>query len=227
MVNFNEQILEYWAEVQQIYDPIQKETDLSYYVFQTSFKFKPDLMIIGINPGGEFGNEKYLVNKIAEKGKFKNMYIDWMYSEKPNKAENEWFDTLCSIFDYPNNPEMKKVLENTVGTNCFYINTGSVKSLNKQFDAKNLSLESKRLIKKLINIIQPKKILTLGEIPFNCVKDSKVILVAVNPINNIKSSFCGNIPVYNILNPSRINKNQYYRGQKLIDYQNGLEKLLI
>jgi uracil-DNA glycosylase len=228
MVNFNSQILEFWNDVQQVYDPIQNETGLTFYVFQTSYGHEPnpDLMIIGINPAGEYGNEKFLVNKMVEQGKFKNMYIDWMYKEEVNEAENEWFNTLCSVFDYPKNPEMKKILENAVGTNCFYINTGSVESLNKQYDAKKLSLESKKLVKKLIQIIKPKKILTLGETPFNSVKDSKVELIAVNDKNNIKSSFCGNIPVYNIPNPSRIHKNQYYTGQKLIDYQNGLAKLL-
>lgn len=227
MANFNSQISEFWNEVQQIYDPIQKETDLSYYVFQTSYKYNPDLMIIGINPGGEYGSEKYLVNKIAEQGKFKNMYIDWMYGQNPDKTVNEWFNTLCSVFDYPNNPELKRVLENTVGTNCCYLNTGSVKGMNERYDAKTFFLESKNLVKKLVSIIQPKKILTLGEIPFDNVRDKKVELIAVNTLNNIKSSFAGSIPVYNIPNPSRINKNQYYAGQKLIDYQNCLAKLLM
>jgi len=227
MANFNSQILEFWNEVQKIYDPIQKVTGLTYYVFQTAIRFNPELMIIGINPGGEYTSEKYLVNKIAEQGKCKNMYVDWMYIEKPNKSENEWFNTLGSIFDYPNNSEMKSVLENAVGTKCYYLNTGSVKSLNKHYDVKTFFLESENLVKNLINIIQPQKILTLGEIPFNCVRDNKVIPIAVNNINNIKSSFSGIIPVYNIPNPSRINKNQYYSGQKLIDYQNGLAKLLV
>jgi hypothetical protein len=227
MENFNAKILEFWKDVQQIYDPIQKETDLSYYVFQTSYRYNPDLMIIGINPGGEYGNEKYLVNKVAEDGKFKNMYIDWMHGENPDKSKNEWFNTLCSAFDYPNNPEMKKVLENAVGTNCFYINTGSVESLNKHYDTNSLTVESKSLVRKLISIIQPKKILTLGDIPFNCVRDTKTTVLAVNDINKIKSSFCRGIPIFNIPNPSRIHKNQYYSGQKLIDYQNGLAKLLV
>ncbi len=227
MENFNAKILEFWTEVQEIYDPIQKETDLNYYVFQTSIRYNPDLMIIGINPGGEFSSEKNLVNKMAEQGKFKNMYIDWMYTETPNKTDNEWFNTLCSIFDYPNNPAMKRVLENAVGTNCFYINTGSVQSLNKQYDTKNLYLQSRSLVNKLIDIIQPKKILTLGEIPFKCIKGSKQKPVPVNDKNNIKSAFHGNIPVYNIPNPSRIHKNTYYAGEKLIDFQKGLAKLLV
>ena len=163
MVNFNAQIQEFWNEVQEIYDPIQKETNLTYYVFQTSYgqKPNPDLMIIGINPAGGYGNEKFLVNKMAEHGKFKNMYIDWMYNEKSDASENEWFNTLCSVFNYPKNPEMKKLLENAVGTNCFYVNTKTVKSLNKQYDVKYLTSVSKSLVRKLIGIIQPKKILTL------------------------------------------------------------------
>ena len=57
---FEQKVADFWRDVQAECDPIQKELGgLTYYVFQTKYRFNPDLMIVGMNPGGGFTGEKF------------------------------------------------------------------------------------------------------------------------------------------------------------------------
>ena len=54
--NFEELIQAYREKVQQQYSPFVAESSIlacrDYYVFQTEYKYQPELMIVVLNPGG-------------------------------------------------------------------------------------------------------------------------------------------------------------------------------
>ena len=111
MNTFDTQINSYWENVQKIYSPLQEKYDnRCYYLFQTkSYVFNPDLMIVGLNPGGNYQG----AGKISQD---KNAYVE---------IDAPWFNTLRRVFDYPNNEFLKTILEYCVGTNRYLLNTGN------------------------------------------------------------------------------------------------------
>lgn len=180
---------------------------LLYYVFQTDkYYYNPHLLIVGINPGGNYYGEPQLAQK-------DNYYI---------KGNDAWATCLQMVFGYRDNEYhndfLSKLFENCVGTNHVFINTHRERDLEK-----NLLPKAKELLEELIQIIQPKHIIVLGMNPFNVLRGKSKVEFTAEP--NFKLSNHKGIPLAYIPNPSGLNV-KYYSGDKYKKWQNILEKFL-
>ncbi|MEE1103336.1 MAG: hypothetical protein U0L21_04215 [Alistipes sp.] len=110
MNTFEEQMQTFWMEVQEIYNNIDRR-NYTYYMFQTDYRENPDLMIIGINPGGETNGNP---NPILEHCEDYNNYTD---------GDSLWCSRIRELFDFGNDEYLSNILRNCVGTNRCYINT--------------------------------------------------------------------------------------------------------
>ncbi len=141
--------------------------DLDFYVFQTPVNtYNPDLLIIGINPGGK---KKYSLT-LKEKGYKKRPFNDLGYDintlvEKPKweiDAKVKGADTLRSrlkmVFNVEN--RLDGVLENTVMMNMFYFNTSTAVEI-KDVTAEIRAFCNMKTLE-FIEILNPKNILILG-----------------------------------------------------------------
>lgn len=173
--------------------------DLDFYIFQTPVMYNPDLLIIGINPGGEKSYSEIL----KEKGYNKRPYSDLGYDENTLVKKPEWEikaklkgsdtlrDRLKRVFNENNN---LNILENSMMMNMFYFNT------TKEKDILNINSEIKTYCinktKELIEIINPKNILFLTSSEINlrgCSVENITVLG-----DNIKSGKLGKRTVYSI-----------------------------
>ena len=221
MNTFEVQMQAFWAEVQEVYNKVDRK-NYTYYMFQTDYYENPDLMIVGINPGGGTeGNP----DSILQHCEGYNNYIE---------GDSLWCTRVRELFDYENDEYLSNVLRNCVGTNRCFINTPNkntleeIYKLNSEeiFDSaysnKSIPFKNKtgELLDVLINIIRPKHILTFGNNEFKHVTGNKRVYNAIgsrgmkigcSKYENIK------IPVGYIPNPSGIN-NKYFSADKIKEW---------
>lgn len=188
-------------EVSNQFHEVALKLNTDYYVFQTDCAvYNPDLLIIGINPGGcgnysdkliEFKKQgydhrpgwslKYNENTLINKP-------DW---EKANKEKGA--DKLRSAISRVFNDKtgLKQTLENSVMMNLFYFNTV------KADDLENISLEARKqcLDKTLefIEILNPRNILFLTS-NIKLLSEIKVQKTTIE--NNVSMGMLGNRSVY-------------------------------
>jgi len=211
-MDIKEKINDYWKNVQAQYDELTKPGGIAekrdYYIFQTPYYYNPDLMIVGINPGGDNSNG----NKWIYPPDSQNMYVT---------GEHQWFQTLRNIFGYPNNEVLKPFFENCVGSNKVYINTGSVKKIP------NSNILGPSLIRELVSdIIHPKHIVALGKDTFCSLSNRKASFKTFGRVN-LMHSFRDNIPICYVCNPSRQNARFFNQQELIDDWQKALEWFLI
>jgi hypothetical protein len=206
----------YWEnEIKPQLDPLHNTAgNLLYYVFQTPYQFQPELLIVGINPGGDYEGVPFLDRKT-------NWYTDCKRNTEEKYSFNE---TLCAVFGYEENNALYNLLENAVGTNMVFFNTGSVEKLNNNPLKTEMIKKCESIVIKLIDeYIQPKRILSIGKEPFEKLKTSQSNLVKLGNAF-IHKSFRGETPLYRIPNPSRINLNSYYKSEQIKQYQQYFEQ---
>lgn len=207
--NFETKMNAFWNKVMQRYDSYLEQfaenERQDYYVFQTEYRENPEVMIVGINPGGNCTrNQKWLC---APKGE--NGYLD---------GTHQWFVTLRKFFGYPENSLLKDKLDNCVGSNITFINTGNSGQIPKE-------LKSPDFIRELVReIIKPKYIIALGIDPFYALKNKPEKVRQFGSIALKYSEFNGT-PICFIPNPSARN-TKYYNGNKCEDWQKALEWFL-
>lgn len=205
-MEFEEKIQAFWKKVQAEYADLVKEDGIfakkNYYVFQTNYSFHPDLMIVGINPGGNYEGGCWLTQG-------DNTYVLGTHS---------WFEGVRNIFGYPQNATLKPFLENCVGSNSIFINTGNASQIPK-----NVPALGPNLIRELVSdIIQPNYILTLGSDIFYGLRNGKESFKEFGQIK-LKYSYRNGIPICYIPNPSRRSRNRYFNNGKIEDWQKALE----
>ena len=176
--------------------------------FKHLIVFQPDLLIIGINPGGDFNDGIPFLER----------EINW-YTKGEKHSFNE---TLCKVFGYGKNDKLFDLLDNAVGTNMVFFNTGSVKKLKENKLNGEMRSKCVKIVRNLVdNFIQAKRILCLGVPPFYEMKNTSQIEY---PIKGVRKSYRGNIPVYYIPNPSQLRINQDYKLEQITQYQNYFER---
>lgn len=212
MNTFDTQINSYWENVQKIYSPLQEKYDnRCYYLFQTkSYGFNPDLMIVGLNPGGNYQG----AGKISQD---KNAYVE---------IDAPWFNTLRRVFDYPNNEFLKTILEYCVGTNRYLLNTGNQGGLGnivkEMVGDKSFANVAGELLDELVEIIKPKHIIAVHKDVYNhLAKCDKQEFSGTNA-GYTRSG----IPVLYVPNFSGRNKSRYYSEDKLKGWTDAIEKFL-
>lgn len=202
---------DFWNKVNKEYLELTKPGGIAekrnYYIFQTAYHYNPDLMIIGINPGGDKSDDKSWICPHD----MQNMYVT---------GEHQWFQTLRSIFGYPKNEVLKPFFENCVGSNKVFINTGSVKKIP------NSNLLGPSLIRELVSeIIQPKHIVALGKDVFCSLSNKKASYKTFGQVNLVHS-FRDSIPICYVYNPSKLNARFFNKQELLDDWQKAIEWFL-
>lgn len=181
-----------------------------FYVFQSrSDFFKPNLLIIGANPGDEKNYLEALKEKNIERRTAEHLeYSSNQYIENENNPKWRINKPILMMF---NTPKLRKILENSVIMNAVYFNTRNVQAINNSIgkEAKKFCIEK---TKEFIDIIQPKNVLLLGKDPLNWLKikmnnhenmglsygDDKNALVLRKELNGIQ--------YFQIFHPSRNSK---------------------
>jgi hypothetical protein len=205
--NFDARLQEFKEKVMAQYHPFVCKggiaEDYDYYIFQTVPKFSPELLIVGINPGGDGKNGDFWLSPEC----------NW-YTVHPHY----WFQTLRNIFGYPDNKTLSSILAECVGTNQIYINTG-----NQNKIPTGITSVATLLTRELIDdIIIPKRIVTLGNQPFCAITNTKCECKQFGSIT-VRLSHRNEIPVARLYNPSKMNANKYYTQEKCKYWQEALE----
>lgn len=226
--DYNEAIENWKIEVADTCDAFAKskefDFDLDFYVFQSSVRFAPPLLMIGANPGGQ--NSYNSVNR--EKKRNRRTASDLGYDSNQFLANPAWrSSSLCSLFS---GEKLFPMFENAVLTNLVYFNTRKFDILRKRTGAKKVIDFCKKSNRQLINIIQPKNIILMGNISLDGLKqffDKQMIPILKT--NDGKSTLIGQtaingIPTFWIHHPS-MNK-KFNSGENLELKKNMLEKIL-
>jgi len=140
--------------------------DLDFYVFQTPVDlYNPDLLIIGINPGGGKPYSELLI----QKGYSKRSATDLAYDVNTLTTKPQWEiegklkgnDVMRSSFSrvFTKENSLEKVLQNTVMMNMFYFNTPKEKDLSAI--PQEMQDYCLRKTIEFIEILNPKNILFL------------------------------------------------------------------
>ena len=195
-----------------------KKIDLDFYVFQTpSDKYNPDLLIVGINPGG---GKTYAQMKI-EKGYDKRPATELGYDtytiyEKPQweidlKAKGA--DKLRSAFSRVFNEEtgLKDVLKNSVMMNMFYFNTQKAKDIGNIHSEIQEYCIAKTI--EFIKILNPKNIIFLTSQNWMLKKCGVNSIESVE--NYIKKGVLNNKVVYAIPHYGYYSAYSYENGSKM------------
>lgn len=196
---------------QGLFEP---QTDL--YVYQTAVRHAPELMLVGINPGGK-GHDGICDTEGTVGGTY-NAYVDC-------RDEHPWFTRLYSLFD---TPRLRPLLERCVGTNKYFINTGSANGLPRAIEFRRMA---GTLVCKLADeVIEPEHIVTLGRDVFTTLCNTPS--PAPERFGEVLFRYGYRrrpdgrmIPVGYLCNPSPRNA-RYFAGGKIADWQRALEWFL-
>lgn len=197
--NFDENINQLLSEVSDTCHVFADKIDRDFYVFQTPIIYNPDLLIIGINPGGGKSYKEILSEKRYEKRPANDLgYNDNTLTTKPAweiEAKLRGSDTLRNrlgrVFNTENN---LNILDQSVMMNMIYFNS---KKANEIF-----SLPSEIIgyclntTQKFVEVINPKNILFLTSNDWSL---SKCGVKGIKSLgNNIKEGNLKNRTVYAI-----------------------------
>lgn len=200
------------------------DLDLDFYVFQSSVRFKPPLLIVGANPGG---NVTYTEANLR-KNRSRRTGSDLGYQTNQFLDNPAWrSNSLCDLFS---GGKLRPMFEDAVITNLVYFNTNRFVAFKTRNGAKEAISYSQRSTESLINTLQPKNIILLGNIardglaryfdkPLVSIletKDQRSVLIRQTSINGI--------PVFCIHHPS-MNK-KFNSGENLELKRKTLENLL-
>lgn len=193
------------------------KTDLDFYVFQTPIFYNPDLLIIGINPGGD----KSYSQLLKDKGYSKRPYDDLGYNENTLVMKPDWEiknklkgnDTLRNAFKRVFNKDNNlAILENTIMMNMFYFNTQKeihINKINIKDEIKNYCIYK---TKEFIEISNPKNILFLTS------NDKNLKYCSVQNIevlgNNVKKGLLGERNIHSIPHYGSYSAYSYVNAEK-------------
>lgn len=223
------QAIEKWKkEVADTCDNFAKnkdfDLDLDFYVFQSSVGFAPPLLMIGANPGGQ--NSYTSVNE--KNNRQRRTANDLGYNTNQFLDNPAWrSSSLCSLFS---GEKLLPLFENAVITNLAYFNTNKFDILRKRNGAR-LALDfCKKSNRELINILQPKNIILMGNIALEGLTHffDKPMIAVLKTIDGktvlIKQTSINGIPTFWIHHPS-MNK-KFNTGENLEFKKNKLVEIL-
>lgn len=154
-----EKKLQAWLEdVATTCDKFAREVDIDFYPFQSKVFERPDLLIIGANPGNNqsYNERNRTSNDLFNCGENgENAYI--AYKDDPKWKINK---PILQMFQ---EPKLRTVLEKAVIMNVVYFNTSKVADL-KKFPKGNEIIEycKTKTLELICEIVKPKAILVLG-----------------------------------------------------------------
>lgn len=165
---------------------------LEFSVFYSPLSFKPKLMIIGDNPGGQMGQAGlYHIPRIHE-------YVD-PDPKKRYLIANIMRDKILS------GEKLNQVLTYSVKTNRIFFRTPDLATLNSLAEKKEIVAYCRICLDKIIGKIQPQNILAESFGAFKSLSDIKQVILT--KANSNKALLLGGqyngIPVFGINHPSR------------------------
>jgi hypothetical protein len=200
------------------------DLDLDFYVFQSSVRFAPPLLMIGANPGGQ--NSYTSINKTNNR--HRRTTRDLGYDANQFLVNPAWHSSsLCSLFS---GEKLLPMFENAVITNLIYFNTNKFDIFRKRTGARNVLDFCKKSNRQLINILQPKNIILMGNISLEGLTQffDKPMIPILETIDGksalIRQTSINGIPTFWICHPS-MNK-KFNTGINLEFKKNKLEKIL-
>lgn len=190
---------------------------LDFYIFQTDYIPNPELMIVGINPGGQGENNVFSLGSCLRKNSERHC----------NYWDNHlWFAHLRKIFGYPGDTSLAMCFKDCVGLNLCGFNTSNEKKIGNLVEKEARELIRKTIVE-IIRAISPKHIITLGGDPFHALRNGqKVTHERVEKVNMRFSNHNG-IPLCWIYNPSPQPWNKYYSKSDLSKIQARLTDFLL
>lgn len=189
---------------------IEERVDLFFYALQSPPKENPDLLIIGLNPGGSDA-DTYLSacnTREIERMTYKEIMKEnpfWHKRDSKKRDENWaiWTRLKHSFI----NDEMFQLLENSVYMNLLYFNSGNFNDfLSKSGSKKAFDVCCKLTNEAISDVFKPKMIICLGVSDcFNGIKGCTSFEEFPRNKNNKKilvKKYFNDIPVYGIPHPS-------------------------
>ena len=171
-----EEKLQMWAkEVATKCHDYALKNDVDFYVFQSELPQnpKPDLLIIGINPGGYVSYNTKMKEKGIEKRTWKDLSQGFnTYSRKPDWEKDKGNDVMRRVLvgthDYDNvkpnekciffNEKLFSILDNAVAMNMYYFNTKKESDIEKMCEEEELKYCKEKTLD-FIKILNPEYIL--------------------------------------------------------------------
>ncbi|GHT72599.1 hypothetical protein AGMMS50262_01760 [Bacteroidia bacterium] len=184
---------------------------LEYAVFQTPYRPKPGLLVIGRNRNtAEYSHEAIFDRPVN------------LFTEGKKNGDPDCWDTVCDLFGYGRHPKLWELFDNAVGLNYTYFNE---KELRDRAD-RNLQTEIRitciQYTRKLIEeYICPKNIVIIGTEPISKIKNKRHQLFTVRweKARAVKT-FRENIPMYAIKDP--FGRVHFYNQESEIQNYNSL-----
>jgi hypothetical protein len=137
--------------------------DLSFYAFQSAPKERPELLLLGINPGREYSYADQFNNPIWGLTGDKQMTAERFIQANPMfHNHNTWalWKNLSKSF---NSERMNDILSSSMYMNFIYFNTIKIENLLAKKGGKDVYGKCRDFSLELISdIIKPKQILCLG-----------------------------------------------------------------
>lgn len=201
------------------------DLDLDFYVFQSSVRFAPPLLMIGANPGGLNSYSEVNIANDRER----RTACDLGYESNQFLDNPEWrSSSLCILFS---GEKLLPMFENAVITNLAYFNTNKFDILKRRTGAREALHFCKKSNNELINILQPKNIILMGNIALEGLKQffDKPIIPVLKTIDGksalIRQTSIDDIPTFWIHHPS-MNK-KFNTGENLKLKKKKLEEILV
>jgi hypothetical protein len=228
-IDYHEAIEKWKKEVAYTCDNFAKnkdfKLDLDFYVFQSSVRFAPPLLMIGANPGGGVSYSETNKKNNRERRTSENLgYEGNQFLDNPEWRSN----SLCSLFS---GEKLLPMFEKAVITNIVYFNTNKFDLFRKRTGSKEALNFCKESNRKLINIIQPENIILMGNIALEGLTKifDKPMMPILKTIDGktalIRQTSINEIPTFWIHHPS-MNK-KFNTGENLELKKNKLEEILI
>ena len=182
-----------------------QDFDLSFYAFQNKPIENPEILFLGINPGGEaFPYSSQYENPIWDLTDDKKMTPDRFVKENPMIEEmKDW--KMWKNLEYTfRKDSLQKMYDSSVKMNLIYFKTPNISNFLARKNGPQIFTKNRDFtIDLLVNVIKPKNIVCLGtaqcfdKLPL---KNKEILLTGKKRLF-VKGNL-ENIPVYGIPHPS-------------------------
>jgi len=178
--------------------------DLTFYAFQSIPKENPDLLLLGINPAGEFSYADLFSNPIWGLVDEKRMTAEVFSKANPVFHEHKKWVLWRNLAKSFNDDPMSEILANSMYMNFVYFNTPDIDTFLKKRHGKEVFNKCRDFSLELItNIIKPKKILCLGTVGcFDKLPITKKECLLQGKKRLLLKGELSNIAIYGISHPS-------------------------
>ena len=202
-----EKALESWCQnVVDFCNPKAEQLNLDYYCFQSAMPtFEPDLLIIGINPGGNGAFKKKRTKNELSQG-----YNIYDVREGHICPDNlQMVRKLSRVFT---TPQLRNTLAAATTMNIYYFNTQNVQQMDSAL-SQEIRMFCQQKLRELIHIINPKHIL------FLCTESKELVTLGVKDLKGAgcytKTGIFEGVKILALPNPGFYRDYSYANGESM------------